>query len=129
MTAATLEHTNLTVSDPDQSAKTLCDIFNWTIRWSGVSMDEGYTVHVGTDNSYIALYTNNKTRAPKKADHSVIKNINHIGIVVENIELTEQRVLEKGFETINHADYEPGRRFYFLCEDDLEIEVISYQPK
>ncbi|MEC7669548.1 MAG: VOC family protein, partial [Pseudomonadota bacterium] len=26
----------------------------------------------------------------------------------------------------NHADYEPGKRFYFDTPDGIEIEVVSY---
>ena len=31
-----------------------------------------------------------------------------------------------GYATENHADYEPGRRFYFTEENGVEIEVASY---
>ena len=32
----------------------------------------------------------------------------------------------EGYEPFSHADYEPGRRFYFLDRDGIEFEVISY---
>ena len=35
MTNATLEHGNITVSDPDQTADRLCKLFDWRIRWQG----------------------------------------------------------------------------------------------
>ena len=35
-------------------------------------------------------------------------------------------VVEAGFKPINHADYEPGRRFYFHDHDGIEYEVVSY---
>jgi len=63
MQEAHLEHANLTASNPDAMAAILCDIFDWQIRWSGEAMDNGYTVHVGGDNSYIAIYTNDRVRA------------------------------------------------------------------
>ncbi len=31
-----------------------------------------------------------------------------------------------GSQTHSHADYEPGRRFYFHDEDGIEFEVVSY---
>ena len=31
-----------------------------------------------------------------------------------------------GYEPCNHADYDPGRRFYFDDEDGIEFEVVSY---
>ena len=52
--------------------------------------------------------------------------LNHIGVVVDNLDEAEQRVLGAGFETHNHADYEPGRRFYFNDHDGIEFEVVHY---
>jgi len=54
---AQLEHVNITVGDPDHIADLLTKLFDWEVRWSGASMNNGYTVHVGSDQSYIALYT------------------------------------------------------------------------
>ena len=129
MTNATLEHTNITVSNPTKTAETLCNIFDWKIRWQGSSMDSGYTVHVGTKNSYLALYTNEETQEPVKSNHSLLRNLNHIGIQVDDITSAEQKVKNAGFRPHNHGDYEPGTRFYFHCEDNLEVEVISYSQQ
>ena len=57
MSQAYLEHANISVSNPDLSAQRLCDLFDWKVRWSGPSMDEGYTVHVGGENSYVAFFS------------------------------------------------------------------------
>jgi hypothetical protein len=35
-------------------------------------------------------------------------------------------VTSEGFAPKNHADYEPGRRFYFDGPDGVEFEVNSY---
>ncbi|MFT6301912.1 MAG: hypothetical protein ACJAY2_001096, partial [Pseudomonadales bacterium] len=56
MTEAYLEHTNLTVNDPDETARLLVEIFGWRIRWSGEAIYDGYSVHVGGEQSYLALY-------------------------------------------------------------------------
>ena len=56
MSNATLEHANITVSDPLKTAKRLCDLFGWHIRWQGDAIHGGMTVHVGSDDSYLALY-------------------------------------------------------------------------
>jgi hypothetical protein len=55
-----------------------------------------------------------------------LANINHIGIVVPNLDETEKRVLAMNFDTYSHGDYEPGRRFYFMAQQNIEIEVVSY---
>ena len=42
-----LEHVNLTVSDPRQTAQMLEMIFGWKIRWEGPSLHGGRTIHIG----------------------------------------------------------------------------------
>ena len=66
MSIALLEHINLTVSDPKKTAARLIDLFGWHIRWEGASMDNGYTVHVGTDSQYLALYATGTPKKPKE---------------------------------------------------------------
>ena len=125
MKAATLEHINVSVSDPDASAQILCDLFAWNIRWSGSAMGNGYTVHVGTDQQYIAFYTCDSIVNNGNSSNNTL-NLNHIAVTVDNIEQAEKKVKNAGFTPFNHADYEPGRRFYFLMQDELEIEIVSY---
>jgi hypothetical protein len=59
--------------------------------------------------------------------HQIITHLNHIGILVEDLDEVEKKVKASGFIPHNHDDYEPGRRFYFDLEDCVEIEVVSYQ--
>jgi len=125
MNSVTLEHINVSVSDPDASAQILCDLFAWKIRWSGPAMDNGYTVHVGTDQQYIAFYTCGNLVNNGNSGNNAL-NLNHIAVTVDDIEQVEKDVQSAGLTPCNHADYEPGRRFYFLMQDELEIEVVSY---
>ena len=133
MQPAILEHANITVKDPDAIANTLCELFDWHIRWSGPAKDDGYTVHVGTDSTYLALYKPKQFNHISKIelgentfDHTTPAHINHLGIVVENLDDVEKKVFTLGFNTYNHGDYEPGRRFYFMLGEGLEAEVVSY---
>ena len=126
MSNSILEHINMTVADPDTMAATLCDLFDWRIRWSGPSKDEAYTVHVGSESSYLALYTHKDIQAQQQS-HTTLNHLNHIGIVVTDLDKIEQGVKDAGFTPFNYGDYEPGRRFYFMLDDNLEIEVIAYQ--
>lgn len=52
--------------------------------------------------------------------------LNHIGVEVDDVDATEARVVAAGLRPFRHADYEPGRRFYFLDPDGIEHEVVSY---
>ena len=57
MTKTMLEHVNFTVPDAKASAQLMCDLFGWTVRWQGPAKGDGFTVHVGSDDAYLALYT------------------------------------------------------------------------
>ena len=121
-----LEHVNITVSDAKASASTLMDIFDWHIRWEGASMGEGYTVHVGDRESYLALYSPAKALGQAGEKYTVEGSINHVGVVVSDLKAVEAKVLEAGFKPHSHYDYEPGDRFYFNGPDGVEYEVVSY---
>lgn len=126
MTSATLEHANITVSDSRKTAAWLSRVFGWHIRWEGPSKDEGFTVHVGNDDVYLAVYTAPEARKGAPGARTAIGGLNHVGIVVDDLAEAEKRVIAEGFKPHNHAEYEPGRRFYFDDKDGIEYEVVNY---
>lgn len=123
---ATLEHVNITVSDPARTARMLCDVFGWRVRWTGPAKSGGTTFHVGDDDMYLAVYTPPPGKRIGAPDSDLRGGLNHVGIEVDDLAATEARVHAAGFETFNHGAYEPGRRFYFLDHDGVEFEVVSY---
>lgn len=125
-----LEHVNLTVSDPVKTAAMLEQLFGWKIRWQGPAKNEGYTVHVGTDDSYLAVYSVGTPGDAAVSSYQIKGGLNHVGIVVDDLDETEAQVIAAGYTPENHGNYEPGRRFYFYDNDGIEFEVISYaDPK
>jgi catechol 2,3-dioxygenase-like lactoylglutathione lyase family enzyme len=122
MPSGNLEHVNVTVSDPRRTAGLLCSLFDWRVRWQGPAKAGGYTVHVGTDDSYVAVYG----YAPGEAPALDRGRLNHVGVVVDDLDAVEARVRDAGFEPHSHGAYEPGRRFYFDDADGIEFEVVSY---
>ena len=126
MGRATLEHVNVTVSDPAKTADMLCDLFDWQIRWSGDSLNGGKTIHVGSEGSYVALYSPKGQTSSTGSSYENLGGLNHIAVVVKNLDEVEARVKAAGFTPGNHGDYEPGRRFYFHDRDGIEYEVVSY---
>lgn len=128
MSSATLEHINFTVPDPHKTAAWLCDLFGWHIRWSGDAKNAGHTVHVGSDSSYLAIYTgpNNDPKKSPIASYDQIGGFNHVGITVDDLDAVEAKVKALGYQPHSHADYEPGRRFYFHDENGIEFEIVSY---
>ncbi len=126
MVTARLEHVNVTVSDPERTAALMERLFGWHVRWRGPAMSGGRTVHVGTDEQYLAVYARRDQGYP---DGFARRGpLNHVAIVVDDLEAIEARVAEAGLIPFNHGDYEPGRRFYFLDQDGIEFEIVSYQP-
>jgi len=121
-----LEHINLTVRDTDSTAAILSNIFDWNIRWVGASKDGGRTIHLGGEDTYLALYSHDDKHLANTS-HKTITHLNHIGILVDDLDRIEQKVKSNGFTPHDYGDYEPGRRFYFDLEEGIEIEVVSYQ--
>lgn len=124
--SARLEHTNLTVSDPEVTAAWMGDVFGWKIRWSGPAIDAGYSVHVGGDADYLALYRPKTPPQTGASSYGTIGGLNHLGVIVDDLDAAEARVKAAGFTPRNHADYQPGRRFYFDDADGIEFEVVQY---
>lgn len=121
-----LEHVNYTVADPDKTATILSEIFGWKVRWAGAAISGGRSVHVGDEGSYVALYTPPGKLSDPTDNYTQMGGMNHIGIVVDDIDAIEKKVAAAGFVPHNHGDYEPGLRFYFDGPDGIEYEVVSY---
>lgn len=125
MTVTRIEHVNVTVTDPERTARLMEELFGWLVRWRGPARDGGRTVHVGTDDHYVALYTGRDARYTAE-DFAKGRPLNHVGVAVDDLDAVETRVVAAGLKPFNHDDYEPGRRFYFLDPDGIEYEVVSY---
>ncbi|MDH3644682.1 MAG: VOC family protein [Gammaproteobacteria bacterium] len=125
-TSSKLEHVNVTVSNPEATARLLCELFDWHVRWEGPSQMGGHTYHVGTDDDYVAVYTYDGEPGENGRSARIKGGLNHIGVLVDNLEKIEHRVKAAGLEPFNHMDYDPGRRFYFNDRDGIEFEVVSY---
>ena len=121
MPSLRIEHVNVRVADPDRTALLMQALFDWRVRWTGPSQSGGYTVHVGSTDHYVALNTPGEAETFPKG-----QPLNHIGVEVDDLDATEARVVASGLKPFGHADYEPGRRFYFLDPDGIEYEVVSY---
>ena len=123
---ARLEHLNFTVSDPHKTAGWIERIFGWTIRWEGPGMETGYSIHVGNADSYVALFRFGGDQAEAPDSYHTKGGLNHWAVVVDDLDATEARVKAEGFTPKSHANYEPGRRFYFYDDDGIEVEVVQY---
>lgn len=125
MKAAIVEHLNITVEKPVELAQALCELLGWKVRWQGDSKDNGYTVHVGSEHSYLALYTPPKLTGEPVEPYLSDRAMNHIGVVVDDLDEIKQMVLNSNIAIHNENDTAPGRRFYFHLHG-IEFEAVEY---
>jgi len=126
MASPRIEHVNVTVSDPERAAALMESVFGWRVRWQGPARDGGRTIHVGSNDNYIAVYADAEPAAPGRR-FAKGEPLNHIGVEVDDLDATEAKVVAAGLLPFSHGDYEPGRRFYFFDPDGIEYEVVSYR--
>jgi catechol 2,3-dioxygenase-like lactoylglutathione lyase family enzyme len=126
MSTPRIEHVNVTVSNPERVAKLMEELFGWQVRWKGAARNGGHTIHVGSKEHYLALYTGRDVTYTED-DFAKGRPLNHIGIEVDDLDATETRVVAAGLKPFSHDTYDPGRRFYFLDPDGIEYEVVSYR--
>ena len=122
MPQGSIEHVNLTVTDIERSAALFEKLLGWRRRWRGEAMNYGETIHVGEDQSYLALYSDRRDHAGQVKG----RPLNHVGLLVDDLDAAERVVVAHGLEPFGHDAYEPGRRFYFFDWDGIEFEVVSY---
>ena len=68
----------------------------------------GINIHVGDDDRYLALYRPPFDLNDAETRYRRVNGLNHIGIVVDDLDAIETRVRAEGFETYSHDNYEPG---------------------
>lgn len=117
-----IEHVNLTVTDIHRSAYLFKSLLGWEERWRGPAQNGGETIHIGEENTYLALYTDGKPHEGQKKG----RPMNHVGLLLDDLDVAEEVVFSAGLTPFGHDDYEPGRRFYFFDWDGIEFEVVSY---
>jgi catechol 2,3-dioxygenase-like lactoylglutathione lyase family enzyme len=126
MSEVYVEHVNLVVRDPARTAGLMTLLFGWVVRWEGAAHHGAPSVHVGGERSYLALTTE---FGPETPDAAFAKGrpLNHVGIVVDDLDLVEERVAAANLHAFNHCENARSRRFSFFDPDGIEFEVVSYQ--
>ena len=92
-----LEHVNVTVADPLATAAVLERLFGWRIRWQGPAKLGGFTVHLGDDAQYLALYTPPKGLGPAVDPGLHQAGLNHIGLLVDDLDAVGARIRAAGY--------------------------------
>jgi len=117
-----LEHIHLSVASINVTERFLkLAIPQYSPRGGGVDELYGKWLHIGTATNYIAL-TEVKGAKP-------IKNLRHIGLVVDDIDALIGRLQTAGIEPsdVSALDGHPHRRRVYYCDGNgLDWEFVEY---
>lgn len=120
-----LEHANITVNNLENSIHFFKTAFpDFHVRGGGETNGRKW-IHLGNNITYIAI---NEALNPNQTERDYASpGINHLGFVVEDVEVIADRLLTAGFERDYPKQVEKYRiRDYFLDADGNEYEFVQY---
>ncbi|MCH6576020.1 MAG: VOC family protein [Bacteroidetes bacterium] len=123
-----LEHANICVKDIDVMIGFLKTAFpDFRVRGEGTIKGGRRWLHVGTDDTYIAL---NQARADAQRDwspYSGVPGVNHLAYEVDNVDSLRERLLAGGYSESTVPNTHPFRkRVYFYDPEGNDWEFIQY---
>ena len=126
--AVRLEHANLTVRDIDRMIRFLQTAFpEFQVRAEGKSGDGSRWVHIGTNETYVAL-------SPAKAEpeqgwipYRGMPGVNHLAYEVDDVEALRRRMKSAGYRDSTVPNAHPHRRrVYFYDPEGNDWEFVQY---
>ena len=125
--AIRMEHANMIVRNIDDTVRFLNAAFpDFKIRREGRD-DRKRWMHIGTDDTYIALNEASAEPAEKWVPYSGKPGINHLGFEVDDVEALRDRLAAAGFEDSTYPNKHPHRkRVYFNDADGNDWEFVQY---
>ena len=122
-----MEHANLHVRQFDDAVRFLTTAFP-DFRVRSESIRDGLRwMHIGTDETYIALnetlFDGDDTRSPYDSK----PGINHLGYEVDDVDALRERLAAAGFRDSTYPNKHPYRkRVYFYDADGNDWEFVQY---
>ncbi len=123
-----LEHANLGVHDIDAMIGYLRTAFpEFRVRHDDTGADGRRWVHVGTDDTYLALNQADSDRPPPGHPYQGRPGMNHLGFVVDDVDALRSRMLAAGYEESTIPNSHPYRkRVYFYDPEGNDWEFVQY---
>ena len=123
-----LEHANLCVSDIDGMIKFLQTALpDFIIRHDETDTDGDRWVHIGNDKTYIALNNSSQKDSSDWAPYSGKPGVNHLGYMVDSVELVRNRLRAGGYIESTVKNNHPFRkRLYFYDPEGRDWEFVEY---
>lgn len=124
-----LEHANLVVRDVDATIRFLHTAFpEFRIRFDGAGAEGERWVHIGTDDSYLALSAAAGEPSERWVPYGGKPGVNHLGFEVGNVEALRARMLAAGYEDSSVPNDHPYRkRVYFNDPEGNDWEFVEYR--
>lgn len=127
-----LEHANLCVHDIDGVIRFLLTAFpEFRIRHDtnhdATETDGSRWVHVGTDETYIALTQATPAAEKRGAPHKGRPGLNHMAFEVDDVAPIRERLSAAGYQDSTFPNAHPHRRrIYFYDPDGNDWEFVQY---
>ena len=125
-----LEHANMHVRDIDTMANFLRTAFpDFQVRQEGNGSGQRW-MHIGTDDTYIALNEATDSSAEGREPYSGKPGINHLGYEVDDVTALRQRMLDAGYRDSTYPNSHPHRtRVYFYDPEGNDWEFVQYHSQ
>jgi catechol 2,3-dioxygenase-like lactoylglutathione lyase family enzyme len=126
--AVRLEHSNISVRDIEAMVRFLRTAFpEFRVRGEGQSRDGSRWVHVGTDDTYIALSPAREGSQRNWVPYRGEPGVNHLAYEVDDAESLRTRLKAAGYRESTPPNAHPHRkRVYFYDPEGNDWEFVQY---
>ena len=123
-----LEHANLCVRNIEGMIRFLQTAFpEFRVRGEGISGDGTRWVHVGTDQTYIALGQSRTAPARDWEPYQGMPGVNHLAYEVDDVDALRNRMTAAGYMDSTPPNSHPYRkRLYFYDPEGNDWEFVQY---
>ena len=122
-----LEHANLIVKDIETMVRFVKTAFpDFKVRGGGKGNGRRW-IHIGTDNTYLALSEASKEPAEPWVPYSGKPGLNHLGYEVDDVKALRSRMKAAGYrDSTVPNDHPYRRRVYFHDPEGNDWEFVQY---
>jgi catechol 2,3-dioxygenase-like lactoylglutathione lyase family enzyme len=126
-----LDHANLVVRDLEGMLRFLrAALPDFRVRGAGPDRSGSRWVHVGNDETYVALHQARREPAEQWVPYSGKPGLNHLGFEVDDVEAVRARLLAAGYMDSTVPNAHPHRkRVYFHDAEGNDWEFVEYFSK
>ena len=123
-----LEHANLAVRDVDAALHFIQTALpDFRIRREGKSWRGLRWLHVGTDETYLAINEAPEEPAEEWVPYAGKPGLNHLGYEVDDAEALRQRLAAAGYQDSTVPNQHPHRRRVYFCDaEGNDWEFVQY---